>query len=136
MSFFMPILISIVLALIFASLLVYGFNRRVGGPLRGMLFFFLIIFLFTWGIGSWLTPVGPAHFGVYWLGYMFIAVLIMLLLGLMLPPAKPRSRIIRKTELDEKMKERKVTDAITITFGAFFWLLLIILFALAIYNHI
>jgi len=128
----MSLLISIVLALIFSSLLVFGFNRRIAGPVHGLLFFFLIIFLFTWGIGSWLTPVGPVHYGVYWLGYLFIAVLIMLLLGLMLPPVKPRSRIIKKSELDEKVTERKVTEAFTITFGAFFWLLLIILFALAI----
>jgi len=57
----------------------------------------------------------------------------MLLLGIMLPPTKPpRNRIIKKTELDDKVKEKKVAEAITITFGAFFWLLLIILFALAI----
>jgi len=129
----MSLLISIVLALIFSSLLVFGFNRRIAGPMSGLLFIFLIIFLFTWGIGAWLTPVGLFHFGVYWLVYLFIAVLIMLLLGIMLPPAKPpRNRMIKKTELDDKVKEKKVAEAITITFGAFFWLLLIILFALAI----
>jgi len=128
----MSLLISIILALIFSSLLVFGFNRRVAGPVSGMLFIFLIIFMFTWAIGGWLTPVGPVNWGVYWLGYLFMAVLIMLLLGLMLPPIKPRSRMIKKSELDEQVKERKVNEAFTATFGVFFWLLLLILFALAI----
>lgn len=130
------ILISIVLALIFSSLLVFGFNRRVAGPMSGMLILFLIIFLFTWGVGAWLVPVGPVNWGVSWLGYLFIAVLLMLLLGVMLPPTKPRSRIIRKSEIDETVKEREASQAISITFGTFFWLMLLALFALAIFKLI
>lgn len=130
----MSILLSILFALVFSSLLVFVFNRRVSGPVSGMLFLFLIIFLFTWGIGAWLVPVGPVHRGVYWLGYLFIAVLTMLLLGVLLPPAKPRSRVIRKAEIDEKVNENEVSKAITISFGAFFWLLMLALFALALFQ--
>jgi len=126
------LLLSIVLALIFSSLLVYGFNRRVAGPMSGMFFLFLIIFLFTWGIGAWVTPVGPEYWGISWLGYLFIAVLIMLLLGVMLPPTKPRNRLIRKSELDEHVKENEAAQAFSITFGVFFWFMFVALAVLAI----
>lgn len=77
-------------------------------------------------------PVGPEHWGVSWLGYLLIAVLTMLLLGMMLPPSKPRNQLIRKAQIDEKIKERELSQAITLTFGSFFWLLLLTLLAMAV----
>lgn len=57
------ILVSAACALLFSLLLVYGLRRKVPGPLNGTLFLFLILFMFTWAIGSWLVPVGPVHWG-------------------------------------------------------------------------
>jgi len=125
------ILISVLFALVFSALLVYGFGRRVPGPLNGVLFLFLIIFMFTWAVGSWVVPIGPVHWGVSWLGYLLIAILIMLLLGALLPPRRPRTRIIAKSDVDEEVKNKQVSSAIEITFGIFFWIMIIALFILA-----
>ena len=125
------ILLSALFALVFSALLIYGFGRRVPGPLNGMLFLFLIIFMFTWSVGSWVVPVGPVHWGVSWLGYLLIAVLIMLLLGALLPPRRPRTRVIPKSEVDEAVRNRQVSTAVEVTFGIFFWVMIIALFILA-----
>ena len=133
---FYSIIISILFALVFAVLLAFPFRRRVAGPFNGMLFLFFIIFLFTWSIGSWMEPVGPMLGGVSWLGYLLVAVLVMLLLGAMLPPSPGRSRIIRKSEIDENVKEREISQAVSVTIGIFFWIMVLILFGLGIYQMI
>lgn len=122
------IVLSVVFALLFSAILVYGFSRRAAGPFDGMLFLFLVIFMFTWGLGSWMTPIGPVVGGVSWLGYLVIAIVMMLLIGAMLPPSRPRgSRAAdRAAEGDEPAR------AVGITFGFFFWFMLITLFVIAI----
>jgi hypothetical protein len=48
-------------------------------------------------------------------------------------PSKPRSPIISKADMDEKVRdEAKVVTATEITFGVFFWLLMIALFVAAL----
>lgn len=125
---FISIALSVVFALIFSAILVYGFSRRAAGPFDGMLFLFLVIFMFTWGLGSWMTPVGPVFGGVSWLSYLVIAIVVMLLIGAMLPPSRPRGRRAaeRVAEGDEAAR------AVGITFGFFFWFILITLFVIAI----
>jgi len=122
------IVLSVVFALLFAAILVYGFSRRTAGPFDGMLFLFLVIFMFTWGLGSWMTPIGPVVGGVSWLSYLVIAIVVMLLIGAMLPPSRPRRRgaAERVAEGDEAAR------AVGITFGFFFWFMLITLFVIAI----
>lgn len=125
------ILLSVLFALLFASLLTYGFRRRGPGPARGMVFLFLIIFMFTWAIGSWLEPIGPVHWGVTWLGYFLVAFLIMLLIGALLPQVKSQSQVITKSELDKEVREDKRTGSMELTFGFIFWLMILSLFILA-----
>jgi hypothetical protein len=131
---FSAILLSVLIALFFSVLLVYVFNRRLPGPRKGIFFIFLIIFMFTWAIGSWLDPTGPFNWGGNWLGYLIIGFMIMLLLGTLIPPAKPktRTRIISKSELDEEVREDQTSVAIGITFGIFFWLMIFVLLVFAI----
>ena len=50
---FPTILFSVLFAIIFAVLLDYGLRRRGPGPAGGVLFIFLIIFMFTLGFGAW-----------------------------------------------------------------------------------
>jgi len=125
------ILVSAVCALLFSLLLVYGLRRRVPGPLNGILFLFLIIFMFTWAVGSWLVPVGPVHWGISWLGYLLVAVVVSLLLATLLPPFRPRSRIIPKAEVDETVRNREFSRTLEVTFGILFWVMILVLFILA-----
>jgi hypothetical protein len=127
------IIFSVLLALILAMVLGYGFSRRGPGPAGGMLFLFLIIFMFTWAIGVWIEPIGPVNWGVPWINYLLVALFIALLLGALIPPSKPRSPIISKADMDEKIRdEARVVTATEITFGFFFWLLMIALFVTAL----
>ncbi len=128
------ILFSALFAIIASTVLIYGFRRYLPGPVNGLVFMFLIIFMFTWAVGSWLVPIGPVSWGVAWLGYLLIAFLITLLLGVLIPPAPPRSRVIAKAELDEEVKNRKTSNALQTTFGILFWILILVLFVLALYR--
>lgn len=130
--FITSLIISFLLAALFSSLLVYGFGRRSSGPFNGMLVMFLIIFLFTWALGSWMVPVEPLYSGVSWIGYLFVAILIMLLLGVLIPPREPRTRIFRRADVEENARKEQVATAIGVTFGFFFWIMLIALVVLAI----
>lgn len=130
----MSIIISALLALVFSVLLFYGFRRRIPDITNGLLFLFIIIFMFTWAVGAWLTPVGPSAWGVSWLGYLLIAVLVMLLLAAILPPAEPGSPTIPEPGSEEEREVKEETKLMTRTFGIFFWILVIALFAFAIFG--
>ena len=108
----MDILISVVFAVFFAFILTGLFRREGPGPMSGLLYFFLMIFFFSWAIGAWLTPVGPVFNGVAWLGYLIIAFLIMMMIAALAPP---------RTEEEAK----PVAPIVAITFGWFFWITLI-----------
>ncbi|MFW5805207.1 MAG: hypothetical protein ACOCVX_01645 [Bacteroidales bacterium] len=121
-----PIIISFVFAIVFAVLLPSLFRRDGPGPWQGILFYFLIIFLFTWAVGSWISPFGPVAYGISWMGYLFIAFFIMILIGVLVPPSPTAS----PTENDKAMpdKNRRYAGNQTgINFGIFFWALIIIL---------
>jgi hypothetical protein len=123
---FFPIIISFVFAILFAVLLPSLFRRDGPGPWRGILFYFLIIFLFTWAVGSWISPVGPVAYGTSWMGYLFIAFFIMILIGVLVPPSPPAP----PTENEKDMRDinrRTSGDYTGISFGVFFWALIIIL---------
>ena len=122
---FSSVIIALVLGLLFASLLTYVFKRKGPGPANGILFTFFIIFLFTWVIGLYLEPFGPVNWGVSWVGYLVTAFLIMLLLGAILPPIRPRERAVLESQAMEQPTPAEVTISI------FFWILIVGLLVLA-----
>jgi hypothetical protein len=123
---------SILFSLFFAILLAYAFRRRGPGPFGGILFMFIIIFMFTWAIGSWLAPSAQVFIRVPWLVYLLIAMIIMLLMGTLIPPSREGSQIISKADVDKMVRqEKKISDA-QITIGVFFWIMIFILFLLVI----
>lgn len=128
---FYPIIISFVFAILFAILLPSLFRRNGPGPLRGMVFYFLIIFLFTWAIGSWVTPIGPVAFNTSWLAYLAIAFLIMILIAALVPPNPPEKSEMYKTARRAEDR-RNANQIVNASFGSFFWLLIIILIAMGI----
>jgi hypothetical protein len=74
------VIIFIIFALLFATLLVFVFKQKGPGPIGGFLFFCLIIFMFTRASGSWMQPVGALDWDLHWLGYP-VVVLIIILVG-------------------------------------------------------
>ena len=66
-----------------------------------------------WAAGVWVAPVGPTHFGVTWLPFLMIAILLTLLI-VAVAPRQGRSH------RDEQEVEREVEVGL----GLFFWVLI------------
>jgi len=81
-EFFFAILIAILLTAVFAA----GFRRQNWGA--ALVFFFLILFLATWAGGMWVVPFGPIAWGVPWVTYLFVGIVIALLLTALIPPVE------------------------------------------------
>ncbi|MBU1370707.1 MAG: hypothetical protein KJ578_00305 [Bacteroidetes bacterium] len=127
------LIISFGFALLFALLLTYGFRRKGPGPADGLVFFLLIIFMFSWAIGGWIAPFGPVYWGIPWMGYLFLAFSVTLLLGMLLPPSKPPYKTNEKPATDYDLFEKNAAKyPIGITFGIFFWVTMIVLLAMGI----
>ena len=123
------LLIALILAAVFVPLL--GWRRpgdTIGDELEedaagwgaAFLFFFLIVFLFTVAAGLWLEPVGPVAWGVPWLGFLFIGILVALLLAAAAPPPRRGPRPMEGTE-----EQLDIEEAAGL--GLFFWLLIFVL---------
>ncbi len=123
------VIASILIAVLFALLLSFAFRRSGPGPVNGLLLIFLVIFLFSWAIGAWVEPIKPYQVDYPWLSYFFIGLFVMLLLGALLPPSPSPKKIITKNKIDDEVKAKQ---AIGITIGLFFWILLITLLIVGI----
>jgi hypothetical protein len=103
------LLLSLVLAGGAIAILVAGLRLRPGRPVWAM---FVVLFLGIWAGGMWMTPIGPTHFGVTWLPFLLIAILLAVLVVVLNPQA-------RRTQRAEIELEREVVVGL----GLFFWVL-------------
>lgn len=121
--FLWHLIFAIVIALFISAVFGLGFRRTGAWP--GIFIFFLIIFLFSWAGGIWLAPFGPTIAGAYWLPFLFVGILIALFLAAAVPPERPRRRI--------EAPEQEVVESETVL-GVFFWFLIVLLIiAIAVY---
>ncbi|MFN8243288.1 MAG: hypothetical protein U0X40_04455 [Ferruginibacter sp.] len=128
------LLFSFICSIIFAFILTFFLKRKAPGPYGGILYFFLIIFLFTIAIGLLLTPVGPTFRNVPWLSIIAVALLITLLIAEMLPHHE-KAIIIKREELAKKQdpEEDVAEEKIEKEFGIILVLILLILIGAIIY---
>ena len=110
---------SILLALVIALLLSVGLGRRGPGPLAGILFFFIFLWLGIWAGGIWLTPVGPPLWDAPFLSFLFVALFLILLVTVLMPPSRPT-----KGETPVEQAEVAATGAVL---GFSFWVLIVLL---------
>jgi len=91
--------VSLFLTVVFA---VIGRQAR---SRRGVTVFFLLVFFGAWAGGIWITPVGPAILGVYWLSFFAVGLIFALVLEAIASfhfrPALPGSGKIRMEEKEE-----------------------------------
>lgn len=127
-------------------LLVGGLFAAAGvrGPWSSLLWFFVFFFVATWAIGAWAQPVGPQAWGVNWLGFLVVAILVGLLIAAATPDYGYRRiedrRLTREpgvvppdaetTDAELGSQTPDTTSAAATAVGAFFWIF--ILFALAV----
>jgi hypothetical protein len=115
---------ALIISLVFISFSGRNWPRQDAGW-SGALYFFLIVWLATWGIGMWLAPTGPVLWGVPWLWFLFLAIIFSLLLAASSPPPRrPRTRAEAIVQASEEAAE---DEAVAVMFGMYFWILLVVL---------
>jgi len=126
--FFTDLLFALVTAL-FLSLVFFLGIRRYGALWSILLWFFVIVFLAAWAGGKWLTPFGPAVWGVQWMPFLFVGLIVVLLLAAAAPIRRPRSR-------REAMIQKEEERIFVISYGLFFWILVVVLIAAVIIGYL
>jgi len=116
--FFVDLVFAFLAALLLSLLFTAGFRRPADWA--NFLIFFVVVFLAAWAGGVWLTPFGPAVWGVYWLPFLLVALVIALILAALVPNRPPRSR--RQAELQAE----EAAEAET-ALSVFFWILMVVL---------
>jgi hypothetical protein len=76
-------LFALLFTLVFAVILGLGLRRRKWGI--DIWFFSLVLFLFTWAGGVWLSPIGPYAWGVPISSFFLVGLLVALLLAPIFP---------------------------------------------------
>lgn len=128
-SILVALAIAIVITLVLVGLLGWRRPGAVGtesAVLSGV-FFFVLLFLGTWALGVWITPYGPLAFGVPWLGWLAVALLITLLLGVASPGRSARRTRASTPGTATTAGELAASDVAAAGFGILFWALVIAL---------
>jgi hypothetical protein len=104
------LLLSLVLAGGAIAILVRGLRFRPRTPVWGL---FILLFFVIWAGGVWMAPAGPVHFGINWLPFVLIAILLTVFVVALTPHGSARQR-------DEREVEREVVVGL----GLYFWVLI------------
>lgn len=123
---FADLLFAFVVALLLSLLFIpFAASRgRTNSVTAVALFFFFILFLATWAGGVWLTPVGPAVYGVQWLPFLLVGIIVALLLVAARDPMSGPELPRMSSESGSRSRplEAEATAAATV-FGILFWIL-------------
>jgi hypothetical protein len=134
-DFTFSLVIALLLSLLFAAII----RRR--GPRSGFFWFFVLILMATWAGGIWARPLGPSLWGVNWLSFLIVGLIVALLVTLNAlrdSPGKQYPRVERDAQLSrnqtqdllEEVNRKKDSRQLTyVTLSIFFWLLLLMLIA-------
>ena len=104
------LVLSLVLSCVAIAVLVAGLRFRPRTPVWSL---FLIFFLAIWAGGVWVVPFGPTHFGVTWLPFLLIAILLAVLVVALSPRGAGSHRA-----------EQEVEREVEVGLGLFFWVLI------------
>lgn len=121
---------ALLVAVGFSLVLVNVFNIRGPGPLSGLPFFIVVLFLSVWAVGIWIIPVGPVLLGRSWLTFVLVGAIFTLFLAAVVRSV-PKKRVLDLAPPEEKKTNRIVEQA----FGVFFWLLMIVLLGIIVARY-
>jgi hypothetical protein len=123
-------ILAFIIAAIVSSLLAFVLGWQGpghGGLWPSFLFIFFIILIVTWAGGVWITPFGTPVWGVYWLPFVAVGLVLALVLLAINPPRKPRTR---REAIQRREDERQASALVS----GFFWVMLLAL-GVAIVTH-
>ncbi|MEW5894205.1 MAG: hypothetical protein AB1650_00360 [Candidatus Omnitrophota bacterium] len=125
--FFWDIIAAMATAVLLTAIFEGGSHR--GGLGDGALLFFFIIFLTAWAGGLWITPFGPAFFGIYWFPFLFFSLVTALLMAGLL-----ESKALR-TNAGTVAKEGTGLESVKVNV-VFYWTLIFILVFWIIFGYL
>ena len=111
-----------------------AFNTH--GPWDSFIWFFALIFLFSWGGGIWIAPFGPMGWGVAWLPFLVMGLFMALLLSAATPRSSRRRRAIGQAVPEAKKSRSQVAAAVEAE-AAYdvFLIALVVLLVFSIFMH-
>ena len=118
------LVIAVALVLILGAL-----GRR--GPWPGFFWVFLLIFLFTWVMGTWAAPYGPVLWGVSWMPFVLFGVILAFIIAAAAPPRRRG----KPGDLADREGDPMPEGTVGVAIGFFFWLALIGLVAALIARY-
>lgn len=120
-------LMALIIALFFTIVLtVSGKKYR---SWKRIIVIFLIMLFASWAGGVWITPVGPAFLGIYWLSFFIVALILALTLETI--------SALHATPSDiDKKETTKKEEALEILISTSFLILLIVFMIVIIIGYI
>jgi hypothetical protein len=120
------VLLELFIALVVALILSGAFALWPNPEKRktGLFWLFLILFLATWAGGLWIRPFGPTVFGIHWLTFLLVGLILALILSITSPQRPPRGRHETLDILERIEQEKEMERFAHITLNTFFWVLL------------
>ncbi len=120
------LLVSVVLTVVMIA--VFRWQRPgAKGYWSSALYLFAFLFVANWAGGVWLTPFGPAAWGIYWVPFVITGFVVALLLLFIAPNRRPRS-------VEEAETQAAVQAGAPGVLGVVLWILIVAL-ALSVAVH-
>jgi len=112
--------IHFLFAMFFSLLVILVFSTlfRTKGPWNNLGLFFVVVFLATWAGGIWVYPVGPFLWGVSWLPFLLVGILVaFLLVAAAVVPPRRESTVELIDQEKEEAKAKFVFAGVTLFFA-------------------
>jgi MFS family permease len=110
-------LIALIIALFFTTVLTISGKKHRSW--RKIIAIFLIMLFASWAGGIWITPVGPAFLGIYWLSFFVVALITVLILETV-------STLHAAPFKEDKKETQKKEEALEVLISTSFLILLIV----------
>jgi hypothetical protein len=125
---------AFVTALIVSALFMLLTRRR--RRRAGLIWLFLILFLATWSGGVWIKPIGPSLWGIHWLNFFLVAVVVALIMAAFSYQKPPMGRQETLAMLERMEEGEMLQEATYVTLSLFVWLLLIALVVAVVVRYL
>ncbi len=133
--FMLDMIFALVIGLGLAVLVYSVLGRRGPGPMAGLVVFAVLLFLAVWAGGIWLGPIGPLAWGVPWLTFVLVGVIVTLFLATMLPPVSQAAQAEPPPTLEQTAADQAASSAALLAISGFFWALILLLLALVVVGY-
>lgn len=122
------IIAAILLALIIGALFFFGF--RATGPWGSFWTFLLILFFGIWVFAIWVDPIGPLWYGIAWIDFLFVGLILALILAAATPDYRRRSR----SDVADSRLETEESASTAVALSIYFWVLLILFIGIILFG--